>query len=91
MGARIIAVCDAFHAMTSNRPYGRAIDAAEALCRAARRNAGSQFDPRVIDAFCLELRAGRLELARAAPTELLAHGAARLRPCSPLPRTCAHC
>ena len=59
VGARIIAVCDAFHAMTSNRPYGQAIDASEAL-RELQLNAGSQFDPRVIEAFCAELSAGRL-------------------------------
>jgi two-component system, cell cycle response regulator len=59
VGARIIAVCDAFHAMTSNRPYGQAIDTAEAL-RELEVNAGSQFDPRVIEAFCSELSAGRL-------------------------------
>jgi len=57
VGARIIAVCDAFHAMTSNRPYGRAIDPAEAM-RELRANAGSQFDPAVIEIFCSELRAG---------------------------------
>jgi two-component system cell cycle response regulator len=59
VGARIIAVCDAFHAMTSNRPYGRAIDVPEALSE-LRRNAGSQFDPEVIEIFCSELAAGRL-------------------------------
>jgi two-component system, cell cycle response regulator len=63
VGARIIAVCDAFHAMTSNRPYGRAIDVAEAL-RELKANAGSQFDPAVIEAFCVELGAGHLDLHR---------------------------
>ncbi len=61
VGARIIAVCDAFHAMTSNRPYGRAIDDAEALAE-LKRNAGSQFDPAVIRVFCAEIGAGRLAL-----------------------------
>jgi HD-GYP domain-containing protein (c-di-GMP phosphodiesterase class II) len=45
--------------MTSNRPYGRAIDVPEALSE-LRRNAGSQFDPEVIEIFCSELAAGRL-------------------------------
>jgi two-component system, cell cycle response regulator len=61
IGARIIAVCDAFHAMTSNRPYGRAIDPADALAE-LKRHAGSQFDPAVIRVFCAELGAGRLGL-----------------------------
>jgi two-component system, cell cycle response regulator len=61
VGARIIAVCDAFHAMTSNRPYGRAIDTDEALAE-LHANAGSQFDPAVIDAFCAELSAGHLTI-----------------------------
>jgi diguanylate cyclase (GGDEF)-like protein len=48
--ARIIAVCDAFSAMTSDRPYGehRSADAAFAELR---RCSGSQFDPFVVAAF----------------------------------------
>jgi len=65
LGSRIIAVCDAFHAMTSERPHRRAIDAAEALTR-LRAAAGSQFDPSVVDAIC-ELAAEGL-IATAAET-----------------------
>jgi two-component system, cell cycle response regulator len=59
LGARIIAVCDAFHAMTSNRPYGRGMSAATAIAE-LRRCAGSQFDPEVVAVFCEELAAGHL-------------------------------
>ena len=50
LGARIIAVCDAFDAMTSDRPYAQALDPADALDELAR-GAGTQFDPKVVDAF----------------------------------------
>jgi len=51
LGARIIAVCDAFDAMTSDRPYQRAVPLTEALAE-LRRCAGGQFDPAVVEAFC---------------------------------------
>jgi putative nucleotidyltransferase with HDIG domain len=44
--ARIIFACDAFSAMTTDRSYRRARPAADALAE-LRRNAGTQFDPRV--------------------------------------------
>lgn len=47
--ARIIAVVDAFDAMTSTRPYRRALTQREAV-EELRRCSGSQFDPRVVDA-----------------------------------------
>jgi hypothetical protein len=50
IGARIICVADAFDAMTSDRPYRRAMSA-EAAIEEVRRNAGRQFDPNVVAAF----------------------------------------
>jgi HD-GYP domain-containing protein (c-di-GMP phosphodiesterase class II) len=47
--ARIIAVADAFHAMTTVRPYRQAMMPNAAL-RVLARNAGSQFDVDVVDA-----------------------------------------
>ncbi len=49
LAARIICACDALHAMTSDRPYGRALPHAAALAE-LRANAGTQFDPQVVDA-----------------------------------------
>jgi diguanylate cyclase (GGDEF)-like protein len=48
--ARIILVCDAFHAMTTDRPYRKRLTCEEA-CRRLREGAGAQFDPNVVDVF----------------------------------------
>jgi len=57
LGARIVTACDAYDAMTSDRPYQRALAHGEAL-EELRRCAGTQFDPDVVDAFCrVSLRA----------------------------------
>ncbi|HET9104252.1 MAG TPA: diguanylate cyclase [Solirubrobacteraceae bacterium] len=60
LGARIIAACDAYQAMTSERCYQRARSSDDAIAE-LQRNAGSQFDPEVIQAFChrLSLEPGR--------------------------------
>ena len=50
LGARIVSVCDAFDAMTSSRPYRPAIPVQNAL-EELRACAGTQFDPRVVEAF----------------------------------------
>ncbi len=50
LGARIVSVCDAYEAMTSDRTYRRAV-APEIACHELRRCAGGQFDPVVVDTF----------------------------------------
>jgi len=51
LGARIVAACDAFDAMTSHRPYRQATTVDEAVAE-LRRARGTQFDARVVDAVC---------------------------------------
>jgi putative nucleotidyltransferase with HDIG domain len=51
--ARVLAVADAFDAMTSDRPYRRALTREQALAE-IERCAGTQFDPRIAQVF-LEL------------------------------------
>jgi HD-GYP domain-containing protein (c-di-GMP phosphodiesterase class II) len=57
--ARILAVADAFDAMTSTRPYRPALPVAAALGE-LHRCAGSQFDPEASRAFLAAWRAGEL-------------------------------
>jgi two-component system cell cycle response regulator len=52
VGARIVAVADAFAAMTAGRPYRPARTVDEAL-EELRREAGAQFDPAVVEAWCV--------------------------------------
>ena len=47
-GARVILACDAFHAMTSDRVYRKAMDTPDAVAE-LRRCSGRQFDPEVVD------------------------------------------
>jgi HD-GYP domain-containing protein (c-di-GMP phosphodiesterase class II) len=49
VGSRIVLVCDAYDAMTSERPYREAMSHAAAATE-LRAGAGTQFDPRVVDA-----------------------------------------
>lgn len=50
IGARIIAVADAYDAMTTDRPYRKAVSQAEAI-KELQRCSGTQFDPIVVGAF----------------------------------------
>jgi diguanylate cyclase (GGDEF)-like protein len=54
--SRIILVCDAFHAMTTDRPYRKRLPSDEAF-RRLEEGAGTQFDPDVVDVCVRVLRA----------------------------------
>jgi putative nucleotidyltransferase with HDIG domain len=53
-GARIVLVVDAYHAMTSDRPYRQAMSHQNA-CRELLDHAGTQFDPEVVEALLVVL------------------------------------
>ncbi|RJQ30924.1 MAG: diguanylate cyclase [Actinobacteria bacterium] len=48
--ARLIAICDAFQAMVSSRPYRKAMNYKRAFDE-IKANSGTQFDPQLVDAF----------------------------------------
>jgi diguanylate cyclase (GGDEF)-like protein len=54
LGSRIVAVCVAFTALTAKRPYRSALTPAQALA-VLREGAGTQFDPKVVDALAEDL------------------------------------
>jgi HD-GYP domain-containing protein (c-di-GMP phosphodiesterase class II) len=49
LAARIVFVCDAYNAMTTDRPYRQAMSTAAAL-EELKTNAGTQFDPAIVAA-----------------------------------------
>jgi len=59
--SRIVFVCDAFHAMTTDRPYRQALPEEEAIRRLGQA-AGTQFDPLVVATFTRLHRAGRIHI-----------------------------
>jgi HD-GYP domain-containing protein (c-di-GMP phosphodiesterase class II) len=50
LGARIFAVADAFDAMTSDRPYRKALGREQAI-EIIKQESGKQFDPDIVKAF----------------------------------------
>jgi HD-GYP domain-containing protein (c-di-GMP phosphodiesterase class II) len=61
LASRIVMACDAYHAMTSDRPYRAAMSHADARAEVIA-GAGTQFDPRVVDGFLAVLDAGVVAL-----------------------------
>jgi HD-GYP domain-containing protein (c-di-GMP phosphodiesterase class II) len=49
LASRVVFACDSFHAMTSDRPYRKAIGVRAAL-EELQRNSGKQFDPSTVGA-----------------------------------------
>ena len=57
LAARIVFACDAYNAMTTDRPY-RAAMSQETAVEELWQNAGSQFDPRIVAALATVIRRG---------------------------------
>jgi diguanylate cyclase (GGDEF)-like protein len=57
--SRIVFVCDAWHAMTTDRPYRAALPEKEAI-RRLKLSSGTQFDPKVVDVFTRLHAEGRI-------------------------------
>ena len=60
--ARILSVADAFDAMTSDRPYRKAMSVKDAI-RELIKGKGTQFDPEIVDVFCRILEEKRFNLS----------------------------
>ncbi|MBI2213427.1 MAG: HD domain-containing protein [Acidobacteria bacterium] len=60
MQARIVAIADTFDAMTTNRPYQKAMELAYVVDKIVGFG-GSRFDPRVVDAFVRAVKAGDIQ------------------------------
>ena len=65
LASRIVAVCDAYNAIVADRPYSSGRVHEEALAE-LRAHAGTQFDPRVVDALLEALDETSLEPRRSA-------------------------
>ena len=64
LAARIVFACDAYNAMTTNRPYRAAMPSRDAL-NELTANAGTQFDPRIVAAVVQVVEEGHPEVAAA--------------------------
>jgi diguanylate cyclase (GGDEF)-like protein len=94
LAARVVAVCDAYDAMTTERAYSRAVGH-ESACQELRDMAGSQFDPEVVEVFIAEIEMRSPAVVDGdgvgAPLQLVADrvrtllGSAKLAPCPPSP------
>jgi HD-GYP domain-containing protein (c-di-GMP phosphodiesterase class II) len=77
LAARIVHVADAYDAMTSDRPYRRGM-AAEVAFKILQENAGTQFDPTVVDVFVNVWRNGDVESTVSHPVEAYGSSLRRL-------------
>jgi len=61
LGARIVTVVDSFDAMTTHRPYRRAMDIGQAV-KLLKTHAGRQFDAQIVDTFLGLLESGTVRI-----------------------------
>ena len=61
LGTRVVTVCDSFDAMTTQRPYRRAMDVRQAV-KLLKQHAGRQFDPQVVETFLDLLESRTIQL-----------------------------
>jgi HD-GYP domain-containing protein (c-di-GMP phosphodiesterase class II) len=61
MQARIVAIADTFDAMTTNRPYQKAMELGYVVEK-VKSFAGTRFDPRVVDAFVNAVKRGDIQI-----------------------------
>jgi HD-GYP domain-containing protein (c-di-GMP phosphodiesterase class II) len=61
MQARIVAIADTFDAMTTNRPYQKAMEI-NYVVEKIKAFAGTRFDPRVVDAFANAVKRGDITI-----------------------------
>ena len=73
LGARIVAIADAYDAMINDRPYKRAMSHDQAIAE-LRRHAGTQFDPELVSLFC-DLYAARAPQPDASVLAMTQHDA----------------
>ncbi len=78
LGARIVAIADAYDAMVHDRPYKPAMSHDQAIAE-LRRHAGTQFDPELVELFC-DLYSSQAPEPDATVTALNAAGAAHAAP-----------
>ncbi len=65
--ARIIAIGDAFDALTTERPYSSAVDRGSA-CFELELSGGTHFDPHLVAVFCRQIREGMMEAGSVSPS-----------------------
>jgi response regulator RpfG family c-di-GMP phosphodiesterase len=78
LAARLFSICDAFDAMTSDRPYRKSLGETAALAE-IETQAGRQFDPHLAEQFIELAQANQLPVPSASPSEALMRATVAMR------------